>query len=121
MALLLSVKVRRTRLRHVAQAFVLLLAASSLPCAPALHAQEAPAGQMRLSRIEVSGLQRVTQGQVVEASGLEIGQQVDVAALDAAAERLLGTGLFTKLGYRYRTKGVEAVVTFEVEESKAER
>lgn len=84
-------------------------------------AQETPAGAMRLGRIEVSGLQRVTEAQVVEASGLEVGQQVDVAALDAAAERLLGTGLFTKLGYRYRTKGVEALVTFEVEESKAER
>ncbi len=89
--------------------------------AGALYAQEVPAGQMRLSKIEVAGLQRVTEARVVEASGLEVGQQVDVAALDAAAERLLGTGLFTKLGYRYRTKGVEAVVTFEVEESKAER
>ncbi|MDQ1523149.1 MAG: hypothetical protein QOE47_1073 [Pyrinomonadaceae bacterium] len=76
---------------------------------------------MRLGKIEVTGLQRVTEAQLVGASGLEIGQQVDVAALDAAAERLLGTGLFTKLSYRYRTKGVEATVTFEVEESKAER
>jgi outer membrane protein insertion porin family len=98
---------------------VLLLVVWSL--AGALYAQEVPAGQMRLSKIEVAGLQRVTEARVVEASGLEVGQQVDVAALDAAAERLLGTGLFTKLGYRYRTKGVEAVVTFEVEESKAER
>lgn len=106
----------------MAQGFALLLVVSSLPsCAPALYAQEAPAAQMRLSKIEVTGLQRVTESQVVEASGLELGQQVDVAALDAAAERLLGTGLFTRLGYRYRTKGVEAVVTFEVEESKAER
>ncbi len=98
---------------------MLLLVVWSL--AGALYAQEVPAGQMRLSKIEVAGLQRVTEARVVEASGLEVGQQVDVAALDAAAERLLGTGLFTKLGYRYRTKGVEAVVTFEVEESKAER
>jgi outer membrane protein insertion porin family len=114
------VKVRRSRfLLRAAQGVAVLLVASSL--AGAVYAQEAPAGQMRLGKIEVSGLQRVTEGQVVEASGLEVGQQVDVAALDAAAERLLGTGLFTKLGYRYRTKGVEAVVTFEVEESKAER
>jgi outer membrane protein insertion porin family len=100
---------------------MLLLAVSSPGAAASVYAQETPAGRMRLDKIEVSGLQRVTEAQVIEASGLEVGQQVDVAALDAAAERLLGTGLFTKLGYRYRTKGVEAVVTFEVEESKAER
>jgi outer membrane protein insertion porin family len=108
----------------VAQGFVLLLLAVS-QLSPqgvaSVYAQEAPAGQMRLDKIEVSGLQRVTEAQVVAASGLEVGQAVDVAALDAAAERLLATGLFTRLGYRYRTKGVEAVVTFEVEESKAER
>lgn len=122
MALLLSLKVRRSRfLLRAAQGVVLLLVVSSSSLPGALYAQEAPAGQMRLGKIEVTGLQHVTEGQVVEASGLEVGQQVDVAALDAAAERLLGTGLFTKLGYRYRTKGVEAVVTFEVEESKAER
>ncbi|MCA1565160.1 MAG: hypothetical protein LC803_05910 [Acidobacteria bacterium] len=119
MALWLSLKVRRSRSLRAAQGFALLLIMWSL--AGALYAQEVPAGQMRLSKIEVSGLQRVTEARVVEASGLEVGQQVDVAALDAAAERLLATGLFTKLGYRYRTKGVEAVVTFEVEESKAER
>jgi len=116
---LFSSEVQRSRLRCAAQVFVLML--TVLSSGAAVRAQQAPAGQMRLGRIEVSGLQRVTEAQVIEASGLEVGQQVDVAALDAAAERLLGTGLFTKLGYRYRTKGVEAVVTFEVEESKAER
>jgi outer membrane protein insertion porin family len=121
--------VRRSWLRQAAQGFVLLLLAGSqlwsppppLEGAASVHAQEAPAGRMRLGKIEVSGLQRVTEAQVVEASALEVGQEVDVAALDAAAERLIATGLFTKLGYRYRTKGAEAVVTFEVEESKAER
>jgi outer membrane protein assembly factor BamA len=47
-----------------------------------------------------------------------MGQQVDVAALDEAAGRLLQTGLFTKLSYRYRTTGGAAVVTFVVEEAR---
>jgi len=116
-------KVRRKRLLRVGRGFAALglIVLLSLPGAASVCAQETPAGRMRLGKIEVAGLQRVTEAQVVEASGLEIGQQVDVAALDAAAERLLATGLFTRLGYRYRTKGVEALVTFEVEESKAER
>jgi outer membrane protein insertion porin family len=123
-ALSFSPEVRRRCLLRAVQGFVLLLAVSSslLPGVSVVDAQQtAPAGQMRLGKIEVSGLTRMTEAQVIEASGLEVGQEVDVAALDAAAERLLGTGLFTKLSYRYRTKGVEAVVTFEVEESKAER
>ncbi|HEX8634805.1 MAG TPA: POTRA domain-containing protein [Pyrinomonadaceae bacterium] len=126
MGLLFSPEVSGAWLLHGARRFVLSCAALLLllwspPGASAIYAQQTPAGQMRLEKIEVSGLERVTEAQVVEASGLEIGQQVDAAALDAAAERLLGTGLFTKLGYRYRTKGVGAVVTFEVVESKAER
>lgn len=108
-------------------AALLLLSATPPPVAASVDARRqappvvAAAQQMRLGKIEVTGLQRMTEAQLVEASGLEIGQAVDVAALDAAAERLLATGLFTKLGYRYRTKGAEATVTFEAEESKAER
>lgn len=117
----LSPEVRRRCLLRVARGVVLLLTVWSAGGVSVAEAQQAPAGQMRLVKIEVSGLQRVTEGQVIEASGLEIGQGVDVAALDAAAERLIATGLFTKLSYRYRTKGVEALVTFVVEESKAER
>jgi outer membrane protein insertion porin family len=75
---------------------------------------------MRLQKIEVTGLKRMSEAQLIERSGLATGQQVDVAALDAAAEQLLATGLFTRLSYRYRTQGDAATVTFEVEEAKKE-
>lgn len=76
---------------------------------------------MRLQKIEVSGLKRMSEAELIARSGLETGQQVDVAALDAAAEQLLATGLFTRLSYRYRTQGDAATVTFEVEEGEKER
>lgn len=82
--------------------------------------QAPPAGKMRLQKIEVSGLKRMSEAQLIERSGLETGQSVDVAALDAAAEQLLATGLFTRLSYRYRTQGDAATVTFEVEEARRE-
>lgn len=82
--------------------------------------QTAPAGKMRLQKIEVTGLKRMSEEQLIGQSGLETGQLVDVAALDAAAEQLLATGLFTRLSYRYRTQGEAATVTFEVEEAKKE-
>ncbi|MFN2577786.1 MAG: POTRA domain-containing protein [Pyrinomonadaceae bacterium] len=72
-----------------------------------------------LSRLEFAGLKRLTREQVVEMSGLKIGQTIDQNVLDAAAGELLKSGLFRKLAYRVRSSspGNQAVVTFEVEES----
>lgn len=72
----------------------------------------------RLIKIEFVGLNRYSQEEAVEASGLRIGQNVDEASLDAAANRLMGSGLFAKLSYRYRTTGDQAIVTFTIEETK---
>src|SRR5436853_3720965 len=96
-----------------------LLLIALLLIAPLAHAQQPASGKtLRLSSIEVKGLQRYNKEQAIAASGLQIGQQIDVAALDAAAQRLAGSGLFTNLSYRLHTQGNEATVTFEVEEAK---
>lgn len=71
-----------------------------------------------LSKIEFAGLQRHTHEEAVAASGLQTGQLVNVNALDAAAQRLMDSGWFKKLSYRYRTTGDQAIVTFQVEEDK---
>ena len=84
---------------------------------PLVQAQQTPpAGRMRLSKIEFTGLQRHSHNEAVAASGLQIGQLIDVPTLDAAAQRLFDSGLFKKLSYRYRTTGDQAVVTFQTEE-----
>lgn len=80
--------------------------------------QPPPAGRMRLSKIVFTGLQRHSQEEALAASGLQIGQLIDIPTLDAAAQRLFDSGLFKKLSYRYRTNGDQAVVTFETEEEK---
>jgi outer membrane protein assembly factor BamA len=72
----------------------------------------------RLIKIEFAGLNRYSREEAIEASGLRIGQNVDEPTLDAAANRLMGSGLFAKLSYRYRTTNDQAVVTFTVEETK---
>ncbi|HVS20915.1 MAG TPA: POTRA domain-containing protein [Pyrinomonadaceae bacterium] len=73
--------------------------------------------QAHLSKIEVVGLKRLTQEQVIETSGLQIGQAVDPSVLDAASEKLMTSGLFKRLSYRVRTSDGEAIVIFEVEEA----
>ena len=73
--------------------------------------QPTPAKSFRLSSIEVKGLQRYSKEQAIAASGLQIGQRVDIATLDAAGERLANSGLFTNVSYRLHTDGGEATVT----------
>lgn len=86
------------------------------PCAQA-HQEPTPK-RMPLSKIEFSGLQQRTQDEAIAASGLQVGQPVDIPTLDAAAQRLLDSGLFKKLSYRYRITSGQAIVTFQVEEDK---
>ena len=72
----------------------------------------------RLGKIEVNGLERYTHEQVVAASGLQLGQPVDIPLVDEAANRLMSSGLFKKLSYRFRSNGGQVTVTFDVEEAK---
>lgn len=71
----------------------------------------------KLQRIQFVGLKRLSSEQVIALSGLQTGQAVDAGVLDAAAAKLLQSGLFRRLSYRLRTTNGQATVTFEVEES----
>jgi outer membrane protein assembly factor BamA len=102
------------RSRH---ALPLLLLISVLLIAHAAHAQQAGKA-LRLGAIEITGLQRYTREQVLTASGLQLGQPVDIPAIDEAANKLLSSGLFKKLSYRFRSAGSQVTVTFLVEETK---
>lgn len=59
----------------------------------------------------------MTADQVITLSGLQIGQAVDGTVLDAAANKMMQSGLFRRLGYRTRTNRDGAIVTFDIEES----
>ena len=85
---------------------------------PSPQATPTPAAKIiKLGKLEFAGLQRRTNEEAVAASELQIGQTIDIPTLDAAAERLMSSGLFKGLSYRYRTVGDQAVVTFQVEEA----
>jgi outer membrane protein assembly factor BamA len=65
------------------------------------QAQQA-AKNLRLGKVEVVGLEHYTQEQVVTASGLQIGQPIDIPAADEAANKLMSSGFFKTLSYRFR-------------------
>jgi outer membrane protein insertion porin family len=70
-----------------------------------------------LRRIEFVGLKKLTSQQVIDASGLKVGSTINPQVLDAAADKLMQSGMFRKLGYKLRTTDDEATVIFEVEEA----
>ena len=70
-----------------------------------------------LRRIEFVGLKRLTAQQAMDASGLKAGDSVTREAIDAAAEKLMQSGLFRKLGYKIHTANNETTLIFEVEEA----
>jgi len=72
---------------------------------------------IKLERIQFTGLKKLAAAQAIEMSGLKIGQTINASVLDAAAARLLESGLFKKLGYSVHSPNGRATVTFAVEES----
>ena len=77
-----------------------------------------PAQQpVTLRRIEFVGLKRMTGQQAIDASGLKVGDKVSRDVIDAAADKLMQSGLFRRLSYKVRIADDEATVIFEVEEA----
>jgi len=94
----------------------LLLLFALIP-ARAQQPQQAPQS-IKLDRIEFKGLDRVKEPEALEKSGLQTGQTVDIDAVEAAANRLLESGLFTNLSYKIKGTTDKALLTFEVIERK---
>ena len=74
----------------------------------------------KIAAIETEGLQSLTTETVIATSGLKVGDAFSVEATDAAAERLLSSGLFKNVGYRTRTAGNNVTITFQLEEIKGQ-
>jgi outer membrane protein insertion porin family len=79
----------------------------------------AQAGQ-KIAKIETEGLQTLTAETVIATSGLKIGDPFSTEAIDAAAERLLSSGLFKKVGARTRNAGANVTIIFQLEEIKGQ-
>ncbi len=82
----------------------------------AIYAQ---AGQ-KIAAIEIEGAQTLTKETVIATSGLKVGDAFSVEATDAAAERLVSSGLFKKVGYSTRNAGSNVTITFKLEELKGQ-
>ena len=102
-------------LRHFRAGFasLLLLPLLALPQDQSPTPDNATAS---LAGVHVDGQKLLSEPQIVELTGLALGSQVGRTDLQAAADRLVQTGLFSKVGYNFQTRS-GVVVTYHVVES----
>src|ERR1041384_878421 len=74
-------------------------------------------GQFAIQSLTVEGLKNYTQAQTITAAGLKLGQLAGKNDFEAARDRLLATGVFETVGYRFEPSGPKGyAATFEVVE-----
>jgi outer membrane protein assembly factor BamA len=78
----------------------LVIAAASLAAAIGFSSLCLAQTQTTLRRIEIVGLQRQSPDQVILTSGLRVGDTIDAASIDAAANKLMKSGMFRSVSYR---------------------
>src|SRR5215472_16413464 len=69
-----------------------------------------------LREVHIEGQKHLSEAQIVAITGLTVGSEVGRADLQAAADKLVQTGLFSKVSYNFQTRS-GVVVTYHVEES----
>lgn len=99
--------------------FLFVPALVTLFLSSALRAQDQAAAtpSWTLDSVRATGPSRFSDAQILDVSGLKIGSRVDKSNLDDAANRLLVTGAFSKVGYNYQTRGDKLAVTFQVSDA----
>src|SRR3984893_4578939 len=95
----------------------LILAAACAVSAWAQTAPPAPVATAPLREIRADGLKSLPELQVAALTGLQIGAQVGKDDLQAAADKLIQSGLFAKVRYNFQSRTDGVAVIFHVEEA----
>src|SRR5260370_8165833 len=86
------------------------------PAFPA-SAQTPGAASSPLREIHAVGEKFLTEAQVVAITGLTAGTQISRNDLQAAADKLVQSGIFAKVSYNFQTKVTGVFETYHVEQS----
>jgi outer membrane protein assembly factor BamA len=81
------------------------------------QAQTPAPATANVHEIRAEGLKTLSDTQVIALAQLEKGSQVGKSELQAAADRLLQTGMFAKVNYTFQTRGDGLTLTFQLEEA----
>lgn len=97
--------------------FAVLAALLVLTCDSTARPQTPAPATANLHEIRAEGLKTLAEAQVIALTQLEKGTQVGKPDLQAAADRLLQTGMFARVNYSFQTRGDGLTVTFQLEEA----
>jgi outer membrane protein assembly factor BamA len=89
----------------------------SLFLLPPCMAQAPPEATAKLYEIHADGMKSLTEAQIAALSKLELGSLVGKSELQASADRLLQTGLFSSVNYKFETSIFGVSLSFHVQES----
>src|SRR5690349_24978988 len=95
---------------------VLALIYVSILVTTAIFAQSA----RKIARIETEGLQALTAETVIATSGVKVGDTFTVEAVDAAAERLVQSGLFKRVASPAHNAGGKVTISLLLAEVKGQ-
>jgi outer membrane protein insertion porin family len=102
--------------RHI-PAFLGTLFLLLLPLAFPASPQAPDAAAVPLREVHADGEKLLTEAQVIAITGLIPGTQLGRNDLQTAADKLIQSGLFSKVNYNFQTKVAGLLVTYHVEES----
>src|SRR5208282_1909212 len=102
---------------HFFQVFLGVFLFGTLLLLPPAQAQTPAPATANLHEIRSGGLKTLSEAQIISLSQLEKNSQVGKPDLQAAADRLLQTGLFAKVNYSFQTRADGLTVTFQLEEA----
>jgi outer membrane protein insertion porin family len=98
------------------RACVAFLSLVSPPMAHPNSAQAPDDATASLREVHAEGEKLLSEAQVATLTGLAVGSQVGRTDLQAAADKLVQTGLFAKVSYNFQTRS-GVIVTYHIQES----
>src|SRR5206468_5999107 len=104
----------RQSVRTMLASLSMLLLSAAWP----LRAQTSDAAIASLREVRVEGQKHLSDAQIAALTGLVVGSQVGRTDLQAAADKLVQTGLFAKVSYNFETR--TGVVVTRSEEHTSE-
>jgi outer membrane protein assembly factor BamA len=94
-----------------------MLCALTVSLGVATSAQDAGSATAPLREVHAAGFKTLTEAQIVSMTGLQSGRSVGRKELQDGADRLMQSGLFSKVSYNFQTR-LGVLVTYQVEETQ---
>lgn len=104
-------------MHDVCRAALLVAATLTLSAIAGAQPQNTAVARATLREIRAEGLKTLTSPLVITLSGLQPGGMVGREDLQAAADKLIQTGLFANVKYHFETRVDGVLVTFQVQEA----